>query len=214
VLGPARIVVRHIEAEQRTAPPVPIDHQPRVGDAVALADRPRPLPDLLVHAAPKRAGGRLAGRGDVLDRARIRGIARRAPDVRESDLNGRRQPVEPFGAAGVLPRVPRPQPGGRMAHRDVAQDRRRFGQHPIAVGQRRHARLGIDAQIFWTVLLVGGQIDADELERHSDLLEGDVRGEGARARRVIKLHDGCSLSIRSPINRSPGRRKDRRRRRW
>ena len=119
---PLRKIVCHVERQRRPQSPHPVHQQIGIGDAVALADRPRPVADLRVYRLPQLPTGLLGGGGDVLGRARVGCIAGRAPDVGEGNVNGRRQPAEPFGAARLLPRVPRPKPGGRMARRNVAKD--------------------------------------------------------------------------------------------
>src|SRR5215471_11407651 len=94
-----------------------------------------------------------------------------------------------------------------MPQGDIAKNGRRFGEHPVAVDERRHAPFRVDAKIFRAILLVGGEIDARKLERRADLLERNVRGERARARGIVKLHR-LSLFASLPINKSSDRRPD------
>src|SRR6516164_8724933 len=94
-----------------------------------------------------------------------------------------------------------------MPHGDIAKNGRRFGEHPVAVDQRRHAPFRVDAKTFRAILLVGGEIDARKLKRRADLLERNVRGERARARGIVELHR-LSLFASLPINKSPDRRRD------
>src|SRR5262245_37398961 len=112
--------------------------------------------------------------------------------MHESNVDGRRDPVEPLRAARLLARVPRPKPRRRMPRRYVAKNGRRFGEHPVAIDERWHAGLRIDAQILGAVLLVGREIHARKLVARTNLLEHDVRGERARAGRIVKL-DHASL---------------------
>ena len=79
----------HVEAEHRSAAPMPVDHQQRIGDAVALADRPGPMADFPIDRLPKLVRGLFAGGGHILDRARVARISRRAAHVTECNLNGR-----------------------------------------------------------------------------------------------------------------------------
>ena len=147
----------HAPCRSRAPVRGPNANRPSTADRRRCSARrsPRAHAPIFSSTAAKARGGLLAGGGDILDRARIGGVSRRAAHVTECNLNGRRQPIEPFGAARFFARIPRPKPGGRMARRDIAQYRRRFGQHPIAVDERRHPRLRIDAQVFRAVLLVG-----------------------------------------------------------
>ena len=75
-----------------------------------------------------------------------------------------------------------------MAGRDVAQDGRSLGEDPVAFAERRHARLGVDAEIFRTVLLVGGKVDARQLEPRPDLLKHNVGRQRTRAGAIVELH--------------------------
>ena len=75
-----------------------------------------------VDRLPELAARPFGGGRDVLDRARVGRITGRASDMGKGDVNCRRKPVEPFGAARLLPRIPWPKPGGRMARRDITQN--------------------------------------------------------------------------------------------
>jgi hypothetical protein len=75
-----------------------------------------------------------------------------------------------------------------MARRDVAQDRRRFGEGPIALGERRHPRLRVDAKVVRAVLLIGGEVDPRQLESVADFLKHNMGRQRTRTRRIIKFH--------------------------
>src|SRR5271166_5646416 len=74
-----------------------------------------------------------------------------------------------------------------MTRRDVAQNRRRFGQSPIAIGEHRHARFRIKPHEVRAVLLIGGKIDARKLVALAGFFERDVRRERAGAGRVVEF---------------------------
>ena len=63
VRGPMRKITRHIKAEDGTTSPCPVDQQIRIGDAVALADRPWPFAYFRVDRLPELAAGLFGGGG-------------------------------------------------------------------------------------------------------------------------------------------------------
>jgi hypothetical protein len=79
-------------------------------------------------------------------------------------------------------------PVGAVA--EVLEDDRILGQHLAAVElERRNCSLGIDGKIVAAVFeRLALQVDAHGIMVEADLVEQDVRGLAARARRIIELH--------------------------
>ena len=55
-----------LKPSSRPASPRPVNNKQRIGDAVAIAERPRALADLLIDRVPEIAAGLLGGGGDIL----------------------------------------------------------------------------------------------------------------------------------------------------
>ena len=101
----------HVEAEHRPAPPRPVNHEQRIGDAVALADAPK-APRRSSHRPPARVRGRSfcrwrrhpqprAGRTRNAPRA---GRGRRQPEsVDDSQLSHSAQRASSRGSHGQSP---------------------------------------------------------------------------------------------------------------
>src|SRR5262249_46579523 len=78
----------------------------------------------------------------------------------------------------------------RKALRDERQHRRRLRENAAIRHHRGYPPLRIDREIFRAALLLPAEIDVHGRIFRARLLQGDVGGERARVRRVVKLdHD-------------------------
>ena len=82
------------------------------------------------------------------------------------------------------------QPGSRKPMAEIAQDGGAFGQHVVAVGEGRDARMRVEGEIFGGLVLALHDRHPLRLEGRAGLLEHDMRGERTGARRVIERQHG------------------------
>ena len=78
------------------------------------------------------------------------------------------------------------QGGEDEALGDEGQKRRRLGQHAVFGGERRHAPFRVDGQKVCTLLLAGAEVELYQVEMGAGLVQRDMRGEAAAARRGIQ----------------------------
>ena len=81
--------------------------------------------------------------------------------------------------------------------REIGQDSDVLSDHSVLSFKRGNARAGINREVLWGVLLPLGKSRELRLVGHAGLLDGDVRGEGAGARREIKREHGKPSKIAS-----------------
>ncbi len=79
---------------------------------------------------------------------------------------------------------------------EMHDDRRRFGEHEIAVDEDRNAALGIELEVLGPLMRLFLQVHLHELALGADLLDGRVRRHRRRAGGIEELVHRQSLRNR------------------